>query len=83
MKLTLEAISTRNGNRKMTARLTSITSIVNKLRQELQELYGDQFLIFQFSLLPNLSLCIKLFEQMEAPKHCDRVNTAFEQGAIK
>lgn len=26
---------------------------------------------------------IELFEQMEAPKQCDRVNKAFEQGAIK
>ena len=26
---------------------------------------------------------LKLFEQMEAPKQCDRVNKAFEQRAIK
>ena len=26
---------------------------------------------------------IELFEKMEAPKQCDLVNKAFEQGAIK
>ena len=29
------------------------------------------------------SKALELFEQMEVPKQCDRVNKAFEQGAIK
>ena len=55
---------------------------------DLAEAYFQLGLTYQVMRKPDQAQeykakALKLFEDMEAPKQCDRVNKAFEQGAIK